>query len=212
MARYYKRRYKKRSSGPEDAFGLLALLIVAYMYTGAKDFTDKYPYGLAILVAVTVFVLLAIGAFIIYRIRRAKHIYDAITLSDVDSMDGLEFEKYLANLLRKRGYTDIRLTERYDYGIDIIAKKDGFTWGIQAKRYKDLVKAEAVRQTYTAMKRYKCDRAMVITSSVFSNPAKILAADNHIVLVDRTILSQWIYEADRKSSRQVVDNNGGAIL
>ena len=212
MARYYKRRYKKRNNGTEDAFGLLALLALAFGYTKADSFIKQYEQGLAIIIAATVIVLVLIGAFVVYRIRRAKHIYDAITLSDVDSMDGLEFERYLANLLRKRGYTDIKLTEKYDYGIDIIAKKDGLTWGIQAKGYKDLVKAAAVRQTYTAMNRYKCDRAMVITNSVFSNPAKILATDNHIVLVDRTILSQWIYEAERRSTKPAIRDNGGAIL
>jgi len=107
-------------------------------------------------------------------------------------------------LLRKRGYTNIQLTEKYDLGVDIIAKKDGVTWGIQAKRYNSPVKAEAVRQAYTALTRYKCDRAMVITNSTYSNPARMLAKDNQIPLIDREALSEWIYEASR--------TNRGAIL
>lgn len=32
----------------------------------------------------------------------------------IDSMDGIEFERYIADLLRKRGYCNVALTERYD--------------------------------------------------------------------------------------------------
>ena len=211
MARYYRRRSRKRNNGNEGVLGLLALGVLAFIYTGADTFMAEYGHLLPLAMAVGITVILLIAGFVIYRMRRAKHIYDSITVADVDTMEGLEFERYLADLLHKRGFTGIKLTERFDYGIDIIAMKDGLTWGIQAKRHKNLVKAEAVRQTYTAMKRYKCDRAMVVTSSVFSNPAKILAQDNNITLVDRPILSKWIYEANRKAAKPIEDNRG-AIL
>jgi len=67
-------------------------------------------------------------------------------------MTGLEFERYVARLLKSKGYNNIRLTEEYDYGIDIIAEKDGIRWGIQVKRYSGLVSADAVRQVITALK------------------------------------------------------------
>ncbi|MFV0485554.1 MAG: restriction endonuclease [Candidatus Saccharimonadales bacterium] len=106
-------------------------------------------------------------------------------LRGADSMDGTSFEYYVAQLLIDRGYTNVSLTEHYDYGVDIIAEKDGIRWGIQAKRYSDLVKADAVRQVVTGLKLYECDRAMVITNSTFSNVAKRLADGNDCVLVDR---------------------------
>lgn len=36
-----------------------------------------------------------------------------------DKMYGMEFEMSIAHLLKKQGYTYVRLTERYDYGVDI---------------------------------------------------------------------------------------------
>jgi len=105
-------------------------------------------------------------------------------------MDGLDFEKYIASILSKQGYSSIKLTERFDYGVDIIAHKDGIRWGIQAKRYSGLVKADAVRQVVTGLSIYKCDRAMVITNSVFSNFAVRLAQSNQCVLVDRNQLAK----------------------
>lgn len=114
------------------------------------------------------------------------------TVIAIDSMSGLEFEKYIARLLNKQGYTHISLTERYDYGIDIVAEKDGIRYGIQTKRYTGLVKAEAVRQVVTALNKYKCHKAMVITNSSFSRVAQELAKSNDCLMVDRSKLAQWI--------------------
>jgi restriction system protein len=114
------------------------------------------------------------------------------SMTAIDNMTGLEFERYVAKLLKIRGYNNIRLTEEYDYGIDIIAIKDGATWGIQVKRYSGLVKANAVRQVVTALKKYNCDRAMVISNSTYSEVAKDLARSNECVLIDRILLTSWI--------------------
>ena len=108
-----------------------------------------------------------------------------LRLQDVDSMDGISFEHYMAQLLAERGYSNVSLTEQYDYGVDIIAEKDGVRWGIQTKRYSGLVKAEAVRQVVTGLRLYGCDRAMVVTNSTYSNVAKRLAEGNDCVLIDR---------------------------
>lgn len=111
-------------------------------------------------------------------------------LRNIDTMDGLDFEQYVAGLLRANGYNNVSLTERYDYGIDIIAEKNGVRWGIQVKRHSGLVKASAVRQVVTGLKLYDCDRAMVITNSTYSAVAQRLANANDCVLVDRTGLKQ----------------------
>jgi len=120
----------------------------------------------------------------------SRSIIQYFGLKDVDSMDGIAFEYYIAEVLKNRGYSNVSLTERYDYGVDIIAEKDGIRWGVQVKRYSGLVKAEAVRQVVTGLRLYGCDRAMVITNSTFSNVAKTLAAGNECVLIDRSGLYQ----------------------
>jgi len=107
-------------------------------------------------------------------------------LQNIDAMDGLDFEQYVATLLRTNGFRKVSLTEKYDFGVDIIAEKDGVRWGIQTKRYSGLVKADAVRQVVTGLKLYDCDRAMVITNSTYNSVARKLAHANNCVLVDRT--------------------------
>jgi len=141
--------------------------------------------GTSILVGLTVFLKVA------WKVRSMLHRHNPAMMT-IDTMDGLSFEKYIASLLRTRGYTNLQLTEEYDYGVDIIADKNGIRWGIQVKRYSGLVKAEAVRQVVTALKIYHCDQAMVITNSTFSRVATELADSNDCLLIDRGALLSWI--------------------
>lgn len=111
-------------------------------------------------------------------------------IRNIDRMNGLEFEQYIAELLRKNCFRNVRLTEKYDLGVDIIAEKDGTRWGIQTKRYTGLVKADSVRQVVTGLRLYDCDRAMVITNSVYSAVAQRLAVSNDCLLIDRSGLNR----------------------
>jgi len=113
-------------------------------------------------------------------------------MKSVDVMTGLEFEKFIAGILRENGYTRVRLTNTYDYGVDILAWKDGVQWGIQVKRNEGQTKASAVRQVVTGLKVYGCDRAMVITNSHFGRYAVVLAIANDCVHIDRTSLYRLI--------------------
>jgi restriction system protein len=114
------------------------------------------------------------------------------TLEEIDVMDGLDFERYVARLLEKQGFKRVALTERYDMGVDIVAERDGERWGVQVKRYNGLVKAAAIRQVVTALNIYGCQRAMVVTNSTYSNVADRLATSNGCVLIDRNELIRWM--------------------
>lgn len=157
-------------------FVVLATTVVTYW--------DYFQYVIALFV-----LLIALRTFIKLTgfVRRLTTNHK---LRHVDVMDGIEFEEYIARILKSQGYTNIQLTEQYDYGVDIMASKNGIRWGIQVKRYSGLVKADAVRQVVTGLRIYGCDRAMVITNSVFSRVAVRLARSNDCVLVDRSQLSR----------------------
>lgn len=132
-----------------------------------------------------------IGCLLILKLSWGiLHHRSRVQLKNIDKMDGLDFEQYVAKLLRANGFRKVSLTERYDFGVDIVAEKDGVRWGIQTKRHSSLVKAEAVRQVVTGLKIYRCDRAMVITNSTYSAVARRLAEANDCILIDRTELKR----------------------
>ncbi len=134
-------------------------------------------------VPVILLFLAAMGAVKIYRKLRRPD-------ATINTMTGLEFERYVAGLLKNSGYTQVKLTEEYDLGVDIVAEKNGITWGIQIKRYSGLVGADAVRQVVTALPMYRCNKAMVITNSTFSRPAIMLADANNCLLIDGSQLAK----------------------
>ena len=177
MSRKSYRRYNRRSksSGSEGLVGLLLIAGIA-LYSRGIDLTNAPKY--AVIVGLIVFLLIVI-------IEVSRRLKVRQSNSDVSQMNGFEYEKYVAKRLKDLGYTNIRLTEKYDLGVDIIANKDGLKWGIQVKKYSGLVGAEAVRQVVTALNHYGCDRAMVITNSTFSEPAKLLARSNNCVVLNK---------------------------
>lgn len=144
-----------------------------------------WTYREYVLYAIAIILLLITLGMAIKTYKFFRRFRRNLSMKSIDRMDGIEFERYIAQILRQRGYNNVKLTERYDYGVDIVAEKDGIKWGIQVKRYSGLVKASAVRQVVTGLNIYNCQQAMVITNSRFSNVAQTLAMSNNCVLIDR---------------------------
>ena len=183
-----RRRYGRKAGG-NPAVLLILIALVAHVYGFTPEMAAKVLTYSASVVAVGVLIVAVIA--ILKRARR-RHILRNAGMAQVDSMSGLEFECYVAELLKAHGFTSVKLTERYDWGVDIIAHKDGIRWGVQTKRSSGLVRVAAVRQVVGALNMYQCERAMVITNGLFSRPAIEIAKSNRCTLIDRTHLTKLV--------------------
>ncbi len=192
------RRYKQNNNFIDEAAGIISLLVFLFGYTKYNEIRESSPELLPYIYVGGLALLIVIIFFIIRSFIKRLRIKKVFTMSDIDNMGGVKFEYYLADILRKRGFKNVKVTEKYDLGVDIISIKDGVTWGIQAKRYNSIVKASAVRAAYTALSHYGCQRAMVVTNNYYSNPAKTLAASTSTILVDRDELARWVYEVSQQ--------------
>lgn len=180
-----------RRSPDSDASFILLILLAGTVWTHKAFMLQVQNIALLVALALAGLISLIWLVKLTKRVKRWRlRRHPAMTA--IDQMAGLEFERCVATLLRQQGYTDIHITEKYDLGVDITAEKNGLRWGIQVKRYSGLVKADAVRQVVTALRRYECDRAMVITNSMFSRVARELADSNSCLLIDRNKLHQWV--------------------
>lgn len=112
--------------------------------------------------------------------------------TDIDFMDGLDFEHYVADLLNNRGFHAEVTKGSGDLGVDIIATNYIGKYAIQVKRYNQPVSRRAVSDAVAGKSYYDCDSAMVITSNYFTNDAVKLADANDCLLVDRDELIEWI--------------------
>lgn len=115
----------------------------------------------------------------------------------MDDMPGLEFEKYCARLLEKRGFVDVNVTKASgDFGVDILAEKEGVTYAIQCKRYSDPVGVKAIQEAYAGKEYYDRMVGAVLTNQYFTQPAVDAAKKLKILLWDRGYLEGMLEEKD----------------
>jgi len=118
--------------------------------------------------------------------------------TDIDSMEGIMFEKYIAALLDHRGFTTTVTKGSGDFGVDIVASKDNQRYAVQVKRHRSNVPRTAVSDAIGGLNHYGCNGAMVITNSYFSRAAIDLARTNRCILVNRDVLEKWINDFQTK--------------
>ena len=108
---------------------------------------ERSQFFTIILAAVLLVVLVLLIVFLLRRRRPKTRSYD--------DMEGHEFEYFCADLLEKRGFEEVEVTKGSgDYGVDILAEKDGVTYAIQCKRYDGPVGVKAVQEAYAGRDYY----------------------------------------------------------
>ena len=126
---------------------------------------------------------------IVLRRRRKRN------SSDIDLMEGHDFEYYCADLLRQRGFQEVEVTKGSgDYGVDILAEKDGVTYAIQCKCYAAPVGVKAVQEAYAGRDYYDRMVGAVLTNQYFTKPAVEAAKKLKILLWDRGYLESMMEE------------------
>lgn len=143
----------------------------------------------------SIFAFLAI-IFLIYTI--ALGLKYRFRKNDLDDMDGHDFEYYCADLLRQRGFIDVSVTKGSgDYGIDILAEKDGVTYAIQCKAYASPVGVKAIQEAFAGKEYYDRMVGAVLTNQYFTNPALEAARKLKILLWDRGYLDSMLEESKK---------------
>ena len=99
--------------------------------------------------------------------------------------DGEEYEAYVAKLLRRQGFRDIRFTARTgDYGVDLLARHGRHWYAVQCKYYTGAVGGAAVQEAVAGMAYYGCERALVVTNSYLTPNAHNLARANGVDVLE----------------------------
>lgn len=146
-------------------------------------------YEKALLVGALVLLVLAAILWLFCMLRRRKR------TDSIDEMEGHDFEYFCAELLKKRGFEEVEVTKGSgDYGIDILAEKDGVTYAIQCKCYAAPVGVKAVQEAYAGRDYYDRMVGAVLTNQYFTSPAVEAAKKLKILLWDRGYLDSMIEE------------------
>lgn len=115
---------------------------------------------------------------------------------EYDLMEGHEFEYYCAELLEKCGFLEVEVTKGSgDYGVDVLAEKDGVTYAIQCKCYNGPVGVKAVQEAYAGRDYYDRMVGAVLTNQYFTQPAAEAAKKLKILLWDREYLEDLVEQS-----------------
>lgn len=141
-------------------------------------------------IAAAILIIAAVSIiFIVYFKRRKRRI------CLFEEMDGHDFEFFCADLLRKRGFEEVEVTRGSgDYGIDILAEKEGVTYAIQCKRYAGPVGVKAIQEAYAGRDYYDRMVGAVLTNQYFTTPAVEAAKKLKILLWDGGYLESMMEE------------------
>jgi len=107
-------------------------------------------------------------------------------------LDARQFEFEITNLFRRKGYKSFATRVTRDDGVDVFASNEDEKVIIQCKRWKRPVGRDKVDELAGVQKRHSANRAILATTSTFSEDAKQAARINHIELWDfYRIKQEW---------------------
>lgn len=141
--------------------------------------------------AAAVIILAAAGFWTVRRwVRQRRRL-------EMDEMEGHEFEYFCADLLEARGFLDVEVTKGSgDYGVDILAEKDGVTYAVQCKCYNAPIGIKAVQEVYAGRDYYDRMVGVVMTNQYFTSAAVEAARKLKILLWDRGYMESMLEETE----------------
>jgi restriction endonuclease Mrr len=199
----------RRQRSNNEGLGCLVLLIVA----GVIAYPEQ-SIGIALVLVVPTLIVVFISASWRKRARLQKeeerrelvrqreaakrHRIEAMLHPDrvrdeIHYMSGPEFERFMADLLRQKGYQVDETPLSGDQGVDLVLPDlDGKRVVIQLKRWTGPVGNNAIQATFAGMAHYQADEGWVITTSTFTKSARELARSTSVRLIDRDELTDWL--------------------
>ena len=152
-------------------------------------YNNLMEYEVQLIVIIAAFILVILVALLFLHGARKRY------PADMDLMEGRDFERFCADLLKRRGFLDVEVTKGSgDYGIDILAEKEGVTYAIQCKCYATPVGVAAIQEAYAGRDYYDRMVGAVMTNQYFTAPAVDAARKLKILLWDRGYLERMMEE------------------
>ena len=132
-------------------------------------------------IIIAVAVLAVIAAVIIVSLIRRRPVYVLM-----DELEGHEFEYFCADLLKNMGFSEVEVTKGSgDFGVDILAERDGVSYAFQCKCYDKPIGVRAVEEIYAGKDFYDRMVGVVMTNQYFTGPAVEMARKLNLLLWDR---------------------------
>lgn len=108
-----------------------------------------------------------------------------LIIEDIDNMNGLLFEAFLHAMFTELGYLLEQTKASGDKGVDVFVSKNDITYAVQAKSYTKSVPNSVIQEVVAGMQFYDADESIVVTNSLYTKSAILLAEKTGTQLWDR---------------------------
>ena len=127
--------------------------------------------------------------------------YGETKVAELDKLDGIEFEEFLAGLFSVQGYEAELTASSGDYGADLLLSKGSQRIAVQAKRYIGSVGVAAVQEALSGKIYYHCTDAWVVTTGNFTVNALELASKSGVRMITRSELGNLMVDIGAKNGK-----------
>jgi restriction system protein len=141
----------------------------------------------------------AVAGLVLAVVLSAEATRRPASMAAIDAMTGTEFENYVAARLRRAGWQVDFTRATGDYGVDLIAVKDGKSVAVQCKRYGQPVGVAAVQQVVSGARHHDCTKSIVVSNQEFTRAARQLAYTHGCQLIGRRTLESWVPPPARRA-------------
>ena len=135
-----------------------------------------------------------IASIILWRDQRRKRLAArTVTNDDLYALSPGAFERYVADLFRKKGYQVTVRGRSGDHGVDLELEQSGSRRAIvQCKRYRNPIGPDIVRELFGTMIHERVHHAFLVTTADISPAARAWATNKPMTLIDGLTLVQIV--------------------
>jgi restriction system protein len=207
-ARYERRlRQPKRtlSSDRESRLHMVVLALFAAVFMGwlmirhigrpawLLNLPPVLSESLNLLESAAILTALLVTAVFLWRRKQRQLAADNITAEDLYALSPKSFERYVADLFRKKGYKVTIRGRSGDHGVDLELEKMGKRRAIvQCKRYRNAIGPDIVRELFGTMIHEGVHHAFLVTTADITSAARDWAEDKPMTLIDGMALVQIV--------------------
>ncbi len=136
--------------------------------------------------------------------RNLNKFLHTITIENVDSLEGYDFEMLVCVLMENCGFKCKQTPKSKDYGADVLATKEGITLALQTKLYYGhTVGNKAVQEAYSAKTYFNAQVGVVVTNSTFTKNAINSAQKLNVMLWDRQVFKTLLKQTPKQNSQYI---------
>lgn len=133
--------------------------------------------------------LCALWGLIVWQARRRRQRRPTLTRAQLQAVSPAEFEQYVADLFRRKGYTVTLRGRSGDMGVDLeLLKANGQRAIVQCKRYQNTIGPDVVRELYGTLRHERVAHAFLVTTADISRSARTWADGKPLTLIDGAML------------------------